>query len=238
MRNILIIDDEKPTLHMFQLLLGTFGYNVLTAENGQQGLEVFIAQRPDIIITDIKMPIMDGIEVLKKVKELAPHVEVVVITGHGDMDLAVKSLNHDATDFIDKPVHRAALKKALDRAEERLKVFFQEQSQVTTRATPDGMSIHIRGNVSSLTVPHLRAAFDTALASESDKVEVQFTKSVSINGAGITALVDCLERCKQRGMDVQLSGLSSNFRSVFAMVGISKLATVVEEDDPDPIESD
>jgi len=106
MDKILIIDDEKPTLTMFNLTLSAFGYTVITAENGQEGIESFERERPPLVITDIKMPGMDGIEVLRRIKEIDPNTEVIIVTGHGDMDLAIKALNLDATDFINKPIQR------------------------------------------------------------------------------------------------------------------------------------
>ncbi|WP_449243455.1 response regulator, partial [Desulfovibrio sp.] len=119
-RMVLLIDDEKPTLNMFRLMLGVYGYGVLTAEDGEEGVEIFAANRPPLVITDIKMPGLNGIEVLKRIKALDHRTEVIVITGHGDMDLAIEALNLDATDFINKPVHRHALEQALQRAQARI----------------------------------------------------------------------------------------------------------------------
>jgi signal transduction histidine kinase len=73
-----------------------------------------------MILTDIKMPGMDGIELLQKVKQVNPETEVIMITGHGDMDLAVKSLKFDATDFITKPINVDVLEITLRRAAERI----------------------------------------------------------------------------------------------------------------------
>lgn len=229
-RSILVIDDEKPTLKIFSLLLKAFGYETLTAENGQEGLEVFKKKRPDIILTDIKMPIMDGIEVLKNIKKISPHTEVVVITGHGDMELAIQSLNLDATDFINKPVQREALEKALHRAEERLSISLKEESQVSFSDTGQGGRIHIRGNVSALTVPHLTKAFMQAMEHPSKIIYVVFEKSASINGAGISALTDLLSECAGKDITVKLAGLSGNFKTVFRMVGIANLAEMIEID--------
>lgn len=119
MHKILIIDDEKPTLSMARLLLGALGYDVLTAENGPAGIELFEKERPEIVLTDIKMPGMDGFAVLEKVKSIDPSAQVVVITGHGDVDLAKKAMDREATDFIHKPIEKEALEAALKRAEER-----------------------------------------------------------------------------------------------------------------------
>jgi hypothetical protein len=67
-RKVLIIDDEKPTLAMFELFLEAYGFEVLTAEKGEEGIEVFEAENPSIVFTDIKMPGIDGFEVLKRIK--------------------------------------------------------------------------------------------------------------------------------------------------------------------------
>jgi len=120
MEKILVIDDEKATLTMFRLFLDAYGYSVFTAENGAEGLEIFKRERPQIVITDIKMPGVDGLNLMRQMKNIDPAVEVVVITGHGDTDLAKQALDRDAADFINKPIHKEALDAALNKARERL----------------------------------------------------------------------------------------------------------------------
>jgi len=119
MTKVLLIDDEEPVRKVVGLYLRTKGYETLTAADGKAGVELFQQERPPIVLTDIKMPGMDGIEVLKKIKEISPETEVIVITGHGDMNLSIQSLQLDASDFITKPVGNEALSVALRRAEER-----------------------------------------------------------------------------------------------------------------------
>ncbi|WP_279388673.1 response regulator [Pseudodesulfovibrio tunisiensis] len=228
---ILVIDDEKPTLRMFRLLLSAYGYEILTAENGESGLEVFRREQPGVVLTDIKMPVMDGIEVLRNIKAMNPHAEVIVITGHGDMDLAIQALNLDATDFIDKPVRREALETALRRARERLAIARNEESLISVDERHSAAVISVRGNVTSATVPHLQQAFSNALGMSKELVLVDFEKNASINGAGIAALTDLLGACREQGAEVVLSGLSSNFRTVFDMVGISKIARLFDDAD-------
>jgi YesN/AraC family two-component response regulator len=120
MVKILVIDDEEPTLFMFRLFLNAYGYRVLTAEKGAEGLEIFKQEKPPIVLTDIKMPGMDGLAVLQQIKEIDPNTQVIVITGHGDTDLAQQALDSGATDFINKPINKEALDAALKRAEKRL----------------------------------------------------------------------------------------------------------------------
>jgi signal transduction histidine kinase len=120
MSKVLIIDDEEPIRKILGMYLRSKDYEVITAADGQEGIEVFQKVRPPIVLTDIRMPSMDGIEVLERIKKISPETEVIVVTGHGDMDLAIKALQLDASDFITKPVGNEALSIALKRAEERL----------------------------------------------------------------------------------------------------------------------
>ncbi len=120
MRSLLLIDDEEGVRNVLGLSLRKDGYTVFLAEEGEKGLEIFRREQPDIVLTDIKMPGMDGVEILERVKDLRPETEVIVITGHGDMGLAVKALQLDASDFLTKPVSDEALSIALARAESKL----------------------------------------------------------------------------------------------------------------------
>ncbi|MCP4690027.1 MAG: response regulator, partial [Desulfobacterales bacterium] len=117
---ILLVDDEADIREVLSIALEDMGYTVLVAENGADALELFRENAPTIVLTDIKMPRMDGIELLRRIKSRNPEAEVVMITGHGDMDLAVRSLKNEATDFITKPINVDALEISLNRARERI----------------------------------------------------------------------------------------------------------------------
>jgi len=117
---LLIIDDDEAIRKVLTVTLQDAGYHVWTAKDGESGLKIFVDERPDIVICDLRMPDMDGISVLKEIKVLDPDKEVIVITAHADMDLAIKALQLKASDFITKPVSTTALEVALQRAEERL----------------------------------------------------------------------------------------------------------------------
>jgi signal transduction histidine kinase/FixJ family two-component response regulator len=119
---LLLVDDEPGIRNVFGILLNDLGYDVLTAADGRQALELFRAHAPAIVLTDIKMPGMDGIQLLEIVKQEKPETEVIMITGHGDMDLAIKSLKMDATDFITKPINDDGLEIALKRAMDRIRM--------------------------------------------------------------------------------------------------------------------
>ena len=119
-KKILLVDDEKDVRDVLNLTLTDMGYEVFEAEDGNEALHVFRNARPPIVLTDIKMPNMDGIELLQKIKREDPEAEVVMITGHGDMDLAVKSLKYEATDFITKPINVNVLEIGLQRVRDKI----------------------------------------------------------------------------------------------------------------------
>ena len=119
-KTVLFVDDEKDICDVLSISLSDLGYKVYTAENGQEALRIIQEINPPIVLTDIRMPVMDGIELLRRIKLQNPETEVIMVTGHGDMDLAIKSLKHEATDFIVKPIKDEALEIALKRALERI----------------------------------------------------------------------------------------------------------------------
>lgn len=119
---ILLVDDEEGIRTVLGISLADMGYDVLTAENGERALELFGEHHPPIVLSDIKMPGIDGIELLRRIKEQSADTEVIMISGHGDMDLAVQSLKNDAADFIVKPIRDEVLDAALKRASEKIRL--------------------------------------------------------------------------------------------------------------------
>lgn len=226
MDRILVIDDERPTLTMFRLLLSAEGYTVLTAENGREGLAVFERERPPLVITDIKMPGMDGIEVLKRIKQLEPGTEVIVVTGHGDMDLAIQALNLDATDFINKPIQRHALEHALRRAGERIELARTKKDQVSVGRMGDEVFIQFRGSMTSSCESELTKGFEEAFSLSNGRIILQFDQNASVNGAGLSILTQILVDAGKQGHRVVIAGLPEHFRKVFRIVGITGLVEI------------
>jgi len=119
-KRLLLVDDEADIREVLSLALNDIGYQVFTAEDGEDALTVFQKELPPIVLTDIKMPGLDGIELLRKIKVKRPDTEVIMITGHGDMDLAIESLKFKAADFITKPINIDILEIALKKVEEKI----------------------------------------------------------------------------------------------------------------------
>ncbi len=117
---ILLIDDEARILQTFARTLRLAGYAVTTAEGGQEGLALYQQEQPDIVLLDLRMPGMDGLEVLQAMRERDPEANVILCTAHGDKDAVIDALRAGASDFLPKPVDQVTLESALRRAEERI----------------------------------------------------------------------------------------------------------------------
>lgn len=123
---ILVIDDEPDVRDVMAISLEDAGYSTLCAPDGETGLALLASHSPQILITDIKMPGMSGLEVLKQARRIRPQTQVIVTTGFADIKKAVTALQHDASDFITKPVDDTTLHLALKRAMER----YQNQKEL------------------------------------------------------------------------------------------------------------
>lgn len=101
---ILVIDDEIEVLKSFTMYLEDAGYRPIEARDGREGIELFARHRPDLVFTDLRMPAMDGLEVVRQIKSSAPHIPIVVISGAGGINEAVEAIKLGAWDYITKPV--------------------------------------------------------------------------------------------------------------------------------------
>ncbi|MBI4383102.1 MAG: UDP-3-O-[3-hydroxymyristoyl] N-acetylglucosamine deacetylase [Nitrospinae bacterium] len=118
---VLIVDDEKNIAASLQDILRDEGYEVATAEDGIDALEMIQSDPPDLVLLDIWLPGMDGIEVLKTVKTYYPEIEIVVMSGHGTIETAVKATKLGASDFIEKPFSLDILTRSVESALKRRK---------------------------------------------------------------------------------------------------------------------
>lgn len=115
---VLIVDDEMVVRDSLAVWLEDDGFQVRTAENGMQGLTVIEQEHLDAAVIDIKMPGMDGVTLLNKVKEIDAELPIIMITAHATIDNAVKSMKEGAYDFITKPFPPEKLSLTLKRVVE------------------------------------------------------------------------------------------------------------------------
>ena len=113
---ILVIDDEKLLRWSLEQNLSKEGYNVITAEKGLEGLELFSAELPDVILLDIHLPDISGIQVLERIKKENRNTVVIMITAFGDVQTAVQTIKFGAYDFVEKPFNMDKLKILISKA--------------------------------------------------------------------------------------------------------------------------
>ncbi|MBT7260632.1 MAG: sigma-54-dependent Fis family transcriptional regulator [Desulfobacula sp.] len=134
---ILLIDDDPSLRRVTEYNLTAKGFNVVTAASGEQGLERFETNTPDLVVTDVKLGDMNGLDILAKIKKNAPDIPVIVMTAFGSIEMAVQAMNKGAFNFITKPFDRDTLilscKKALElkRLRSKTKLMSSEINRLT-----------------------------------------------------------------------------------------------------------
>lgn len=116
METVLIVDDEKNYLVVLEALLGSEGYEIITASNARDALRVVRESDLDLVITDVRMPGMTGIELLRESKRLKPEVPVIIMTAYGTIEMAVEAMKEHAYDYITKPFQNEQLKLTVKKA--------------------------------------------------------------------------------------------------------------------------
>ena len=121
MGKILLVDDEVDILRVLRRYLQD-EHEILTAESARDALRIFAKEKPDVIVTDIRMPGMTGIEMMRRIKSTAADAEFIIVTGHGDLETTTTALELGAADFILKPVDIERLRESISKAINGLKM--------------------------------------------------------------------------------------------------------------------
>src|SRR5678815_1552160 len=124
-RRVLAIDDEPAMTEWLKMVIEAEGYEVRTALIGTRGEEIFKQWRPDVVVTDLMLPDLDGVQLLRRLKEIDPSPEVIVISGQGTIARAVEAGQAGAFFFLEKPVSQDGLMNILGRAIDRMKELFE-----------------------------------------------------------------------------------------------------------------
>ena len=133
--SILIVDDEVSILNSLSSILEDEGHEVVVAKSGTEALKICTADPPELMLLDIWMPEMDGLETLRRVKELVPYTQVMMMSGHGSIETAVKAIKLGAYDYIEKPL---SLENVTLRVKHALEQHRLEQENRTLRTKVEG----------------------------------------------------------------------------------------------------
>jgi DNA-binding NtrC family response regulator len=126
--SILIVDDEPLIRNSLYEIFKIEGYNVLTAENGESAVDKIQRETVDILVTDLKLPQMDGLALLKKIKELSSQTEVILITGYGSIESAVEAMKRGAFEYITKPINDNEIKTLINNIVEKKEIIEENKN--------------------------------------------------------------------------------------------------------------
>ena len=177
---VFIVDDDQQVRDALELLMESVGLNVVTFESAQLFLDVFDPSVPGCIVTDIRMPGMSGLELQKKLKETKMHPPVIIITGHGDIPMAVDAMQAGALDFIEKPfndqrlldsVHRAIEADAAQRGQATHIAEIRERMQTLTPRELEVMNLITQGKRNKIIAEELSVSQSTVEAHRAKVME-------------------------------------------------------------------
>ena len=124
---VLVVDDEPSNLSSIEKIFQKDGMRVLTAPSAKIALDVLRAHRVDVVLTDLMMPAVSGLELLKAIKQVSPDVEVVLMTAYGTVETAVQAMREGAYDFVEKPLKRMTIVKTARKAAERRRLSMENR---------------------------------------------------------------------------------------------------------------
>ena len=125
---VLVVDDDPGILDLMAEFLQGLGIEVRVARDGAEALQVFWAERPPLVITDLKMPGMDGLELMKAIKEASPRTEILIVTAHADVGSAIQAVQEGAFDYLPKPFNLGAVGRRVTQALERHRLVVQAET--------------------------------------------------------------------------------------------------------------
>ncbi|MBI5378711.1 MAG: response regulator [Nitrospirae bacterium] len=127
-KKVLVVDDEQGVLDLMAEVLPGLGCEVLLARDGEKALQLFQAERPPLVITDLKMPKIDGLTLIRAIKEASPRAEILIITGHANLESAIQAVRLGAFDYFLKPFNLEALGRRVNQALERHRLVSEKEA--------------------------------------------------------------------------------------------------------------
>ena len=108
---ILVVDDEEGARELFFTILSDEGYDITLANNGEEALARFKSDAYDLVVTDIKMPVMDGLQLLQEIRKTGSKTDVIMVTAYGEVESYLKAMSLGAAEYINKPIRIKELKR-------------------------------------------------------------------------------------------------------------------------------
>lgn len=232
---ILVVDDEPDICSQFSLYFSRKGLHVLTATNGADALKIFNQQSPAIVITDYQMPGMNGLELLKKIKQINPQAQVIFISGHADMKIAVEAIREQAFDFVPKPIDFEEIETKMASALERSLNNYREMENWRGGALSfetlenQATVIHVRTNLDEYSKQRIQR--DLMILLQDNKLREFVILSLNevgyINNVGLNLLVDMVKDLEKQNRRVILASPSPTVLSYLRNLGYHEYFRIV-----------
>lgn len=127
-RKVLVVDDDEKVLYLMHEFLPTLDCEVLLARDGEEGLQLFQAERPPLVLTDLQMPKLDGLALMKAIKELSPRTEIIILTAHAALKSAIEAVQRGAFDYLQKPLELQTLGRRVKQALEHYRLVSENEA--------------------------------------------------------------------------------------------------------------
>jgi len=127
-QTLLVIEDDAKMRRVLEIILSQDGYRIYAAAGGEEGLQILEEKNCDLVLTDLQMQKIDGIQVLEQVKKRHPHIPVLIITAYGTVKTAVEAMHRGAWDYITKPIDNEELKLVIRRALDLQKITLENKT--------------------------------------------------------------------------------------------------------------
>ena len=181
-----IVDDEEPVRQSLAFLLGVAGFAVRTHASATAFLEIAPAIKNGCLVTDLRMPDIDGVELLRRLREMDAMLPAIVVTGHGDVQMAVEAMKNGALDFIEKPFSDEVLLDSIGRAVERASSALDAATEVLrgiVRGLPN-KAVAIELGISPRTVEVYRANLMNKMQATSLAELVRMVMNIDLQDVG------------------------------------------------------
>lgn len=218
-QTVLIIDDEKKLCDLLARIIGLEGYKVFQANTGKEGLKMLLQEDIHVVLSDVKLPDVNGVELVKQIKEKKPYVEVINLTAFGTIADGVLSIKNGAFDYITKGDDNdkilPMLSKAMDKAQLQLKVF-QLQSKIVKQYSFDGIIGHSKAMQAAIDLAKKVSVTDTTvlLLGETGTGKEVFAQAIHYN-SGRKAQNFVAVNCSAFGKDLLESELFGHKAGAF-----------------------
>lgn len=228
-QTVLIVDDEPEICAQLSLVISRSKRRTLTANNGHEALDLFLEFDPAVIVTDYKMPGMNGLDLLREAKRRNPRVQVILISGNADLSVAVQAIKDHAFDFLAKPLDLMALLGRIDAASLRAREELHEHDTWTGTAithehfdAPREASIlHIKTDLDDRYRARLAMDFEKfiELGRYAPHVIISCAGARYINNVGLNLLIEMMYKLEERGLKVMLIDLCPQISNYLKTLG-------------------